>query len=289
MVDVSEISATCRSIWPFSSASRARGGWGSQLHQLGRERLAEPHVTAKLIQRDKTAMTKIFIPATCEEDWRKLLAKPDRHWKAGYSAMALAHAWQTKGDFPDVVRAVLDQCGFNELTDLELLVAFPEYKVPLPGGKRASQSDIFALAKGGGKLIAITVEGKVTEGFDRRVEEWLKAREPGSGKPDRLAFLCHTLGLSTDQVAFVRYQLLHRTASAVIKAGDFNAPVALMMVHCFVGQGEDETTQQKRRQQFEDYRAFARLFGIKAEKDHVMSAGQVEGKKLLLAWVEDKL
>jgi len=41
---------------------------------------------------------------------------------------------------------------------IEILAAFPEYKVPLLGGRRASQNDIFILAKGAGQLVSIMVE-----------------------------------------------------------------------------------------------------------------------------------
>jgi hypothetical protein len=35
-------------------------------------------------------MSKIFIPANKPEDWKSLLAEPDKHWKTGYSAKTLA-------------------------------------------------------------------------------------------------------------------------------------------------------------------------------------------------------
>lgn len=44
-------------------------------------------------------MSHIYIPTTSPEDWRRLLAEPDKHWKRGYSARALACCWETEG-FP---------------------------------------------------------------------------------------------------------------------------------------------------------------------------------------------
>ncbi|MFC1871381.1 DUF6946 family protein [Chloroflexota bacterium] len=35
-------------------------------------------------------MSKFFIPANTPEDWKHLLAKPDKHWKTGNSAKTLA-------------------------------------------------------------------------------------------------------------------------------------------------------------------------------------------------------
>ena len=43
----------------------------------------------------------------------------------------------------------------------ELLLAIPEYKVPLPGASRGdSQNDVLARARTGVRTFAITVEGK---------------------------------------------------------------------------------------------------------------------------------
>ena len=43
---------------------------------------------------------KFFRPTNNPEEWRQLLAKPDKHWKTGYSAKTLAYCWQETGDFP---------------------------------------------------------------------------------------------------------------------------------------------------------------------------------------------
>jgi hypothetical protein len=41
-----------------------------------------------------------------------------------------------------------------------MLFSIPAYRVPLPGGRRASQTDLFALARANDGLAAIAVEGK---------------------------------------------------------------------------------------------------------------------------------
>jgi hypothetical protein len=52
------------------------------------------------------------------------------------------------------------------LGDLEFLVGLPEHSTPLPGGRTASQTDLFVLARRGtGSLVAIAVEGKALEPF----------------------------------------------------------------------------------------------------------------------------
>ena len=154
-----------------------------------------------------------------------------------------------------------------------MLVAFPEYKVPLPGGHRASQNDIFILAKGVGQLVSITVEGKVSEPFGNTIAEW-KA-QAGRGKETRLKYLCNLLKLDPASVDHIRYQLLHRTASALIEANKFNAPNALMLVHSF--SREDEW--------FDDYERFLTLLGVTGRPDSMVLTKNIQGVNLYLGWV----
>ena len=92
--------------------------------------------------------TKIYLPTTGSHDWQWLLANPGLHWKHGASAMALADAWEDAEAWPESVAAAL--ATDTELLGLELLLAIPEYQVPLPGGSTASQTDLFVLGRGPG-------------------------------------------------------------------------------------------------------------------------------------------
>jgi len=74
--------------------------------------------------------------------------------------------------FPEDVRKVFKKCGLELFRDIQLLLAIPEYKVPFPGGQRASQNDIFVLATGNDQLVSIMVEGKVSEPFGQTIGEW---------------------------------------------------------------------------------------------------------------------
>ena len=217
---------------------------------------------------------KFFRPINDPEEWRQLLAKPDRHWKTGYSAKALAYCWQEAEGFPFEVSQMFLSSGIDVFRDIEILLAFPEYKVPLPGGLRASQSDIFLLAKGTGQLISIVVEGKVSEPFGDTIAEW-KA-QPGNGKETRLNYLCDLLKLDIDGVDHVRYQLLHRTASALIEAKRFNAPNALMLVHSF----------SRGNEWFEDYQQFLALFGARGGIDSLVFAKNIDGVNLYFGWAK---
>ena len=213
-------------------------------------------------------MSKIYIPATSAEQWAQFLAEPVKHWQPGFSARTLAYSWQEAEGFPSEVSAALAA----QFQELEVLLALPEHKVPLPGGSRSSQTDIWVLARSAGDLVSIAVEGKVSEPFGSTIDEW--RLDASAGKLQRLAYLLKLLGL-TSVPGTVRYQLLHRTASAVIEAQRFNAAHAVMLVHSFSRSSE----------WFQDYSAFVALMGGSAVDNGLVSVGVRSGVSLHLAWV----
>ena len=224
-------------------------------------------------------MSKFFIPANSPEDWKQLLADPDKQWKTGYSAKSLAYCWQKTNDFPRSIKRVFGDSGIHLFQDIELLLAFPEWKVPLSGGRRASQNDIFVLAKGSNQLISIMVEGKVREPSREVVSEWKS--DKSKGKQTRLNYLCDLLRLNREQVGHIRYQLLHRTASAVIEAKRFNTENALMLVHSFSQENEQES------EGFQDYCQFLSLFGLKGRMNSLTRPTNIRGTRLYFGWVNE--
>ena len=238
-------------------------------------------------------MSKIFIPADSMDYWKlaifgadereqkrqaaRLLAEVPRpkNWKKNHSAMLLARTWLgSRGRFPGSVMRAFEKSSFSVFHSAELLFGLAEYKVPLPPYNRpASQTDLLIIAKGAGGLATIAVEGKVEEDFDELVCE--KMKNASKGRKDRLSFLCHQLCLQEDQVLQTRYQLLHRTVSALLMAGKLGAKNALMLVHSFSDKNEH----------FDDYSAFAALFGIEAHPDRVYFAKELNGVNLYLGWV----
>lgn len=94
----------------------------------------------------------------------------------------------------------------------------------------------------------------------------------------RLDYLKEQLGLFEEINPNVRYQLLHRTASAVIEARRFNAKTAVMVVHSFSQQNE----------WFDDYSAFMALFGKSAGVGELVSVGYVDGIELFLGWAKGR-
>jgi HD domain len=223
-------------------------------------------------------MSSIYLPTTGSSDWQWLLARPDIHWKYGASAMALADAWEQAGGWPEPVAAAL--ATDPDLSDLELLFAVPEHEVPLPGGSTASQTDLFVLARcPDGDLVTIAVEGKVEERFgDQTVSEW-RASE-SKGRKARLEYLLDVLGLpDDDRLGSIRYQLLHRTASAVIEARRFGARHAVMLVQSF----------SPTHAWFQDFAAFAALYETNVAEGSVSRACELDEVALHLGWVSDVL
>jgi len=215
-------------------------------------------------------LKRIVVPTQSPEDWKRLLAKPDLHWKAGYSAMTLAQSWEAAHPcVPPEIAAALDSEPI--LRNLELLLAIPEYQVNLPGGQRPSQTDVLALMRGSAGLVAVAVEGKVDEAFGPTVGQ--KRAEASAGVDERLAWLIDHLGLDVVPDT-VRYQLLHRTASALLVAEQFDAAAALMLVHSF----------SPTALWFDDFAAFAALFGVEAQVGGVARVGTFGGIPLFIGW-----
>jgi hypothetical protein len=226
------------------------------------------------LKKGRALLNNIYIPTTKPEDWQSLLADPEKHWRRGYSARALAYCWQEADGFPDCVKRAFKKSDINLFQNIEILLAIPEHKVSLSDGYRTSQNDLFVLAKNNDQLISIAVEGKVSEPFGETVSKWLKHHTPGRIK--RLDFLCTELCLAAANVSNIRYQLLHRTASAILEAKKFNAPNALMLVHSF-----SQTDEW-----FENYALFAALFGIDAKKNRIHLASKIGAIQLYLGWVK---
>jgi hypothetical protein len=150
--------------------------------------------------------------------------------------------------------------------------------VPLEGGGKATQKDLFVLARNDTGLVAMMVEGKVVVPLGPTVGEWLVNASPR--KRARLSALAAHLGLAVDRLPNeLRYQLLHRAASAVIEAGRFHALTTVMIVHSYSADSR----------WFDDYEAFVRRFaGAGAERvaaGAVLRLATTGGIDLSSAWV----
>lgn len=185
-------------------------------------------------------MTRTFAPTCGLASWRARLADPEKHWKRGASAFEAAVSWElaakTPRGIPNAVAALLDQVP--QLSGAELLFSFPEHRVRLPGGSRASQTDVWTVLRGPDGMISMGVEAKAGESFDKTIEVWHADKSPG--KAARLSYLAGILCCPEGFPSSIRYQLLHRTASAIIEARRIGAHNAVMMVQSFREQSPSE-------------------------------------------------
>ena len=125
-------------------------------------------------------------------------------------------------------------------------------------------------------LAVMAVEGKVDESFGPFVSEWLEGAS--ADKERRLANLRGTLGLQDAAVEQLRYQFLHRAASAIYEAHRYRARVAVMMVQSF----------DPRHAGLTSFQAFAAAVGA-SEADAGRLVGPVicEEIELYLGWATE--
>ena len=218
-------------------------------------------------------MARILTFTSGPEDWQALLADPVKHWRTGYSARTLAHCWEAADGFPPEVAEALQRTNEPLLADLTPVLAIPEFKAALPGGIRPSQNDLFVLANAAKGPVSIMVEGKVSESFGPTLDKW--RGDASRGKEQRLRFLQRTLGLAKRPAGSIRYQILHRAASAVITGEQYRAAAAVMLVHSF----------SEQRVGWADYQSFAALLGVDAIEGVVQRLGRDSTIPLFGVWV----
>ena len=218
-------------------------------------------------------MKRIFVPTQSGSDWQRLLGKPKLHWKKGRSAMSAAACWEDANpNLPSDILRVLEDSKDPSLTGLELLAAIPEWEVDLPGGERPSQTDVLAIARNAMNLVILGIEAKVDETFGPTIAE--KMAEPSSDQLERLAYLEMELGRSEPFPGAIRYQLLHRSVSALLTARAFHAPVAVMLVHSF----SPNSTWR------DDFSAFCTELSCKQLTSDLFEVPNITDRRLLLGW-----
>jgi hypothetical protein len=192
------------------------------------------------------------------DDWR-LRAAPkggDLQWKEGRSAYECARAWcdaaaSPAGPIPPEIAELLQSHG--DTRGVSLRSAIPELSVrfdKLRGEPR--NSDLCALADSGSGLLAISIEAKADEPFDKLVKDVLQdavARIAGDQRTNavtRIQQLASALlperteGLPS--LGDLRYQLLTAVAGTLAYAEQSKAARAVFIVHEFV---TSETSDEK--------------------------------------------
>src|SRR5687768_6398220 len=113
-------------------------------------------------------MSRLHIGTRGVADWRQRLARPECHWKRGYSAFETAVsseiAARTARGLPEpIVRALSN----TPVADAVLLLGVAEHKVALRGRGYDSQCDVWALLTSAAGQVSLTVEAKANESFGK--------------------------------------------------------------------------------------------------------------------------
>lgn len=203
------------------------------------------------------------------------LGKGEEHWKVGRSAHSLCTLWHAANGIPASVKTVLQTSP--ALEGLGLVDGFMERLVDLGDGRQPSQTDLMAVCADQRGLVVMAVEGKVDETFGKHVGKW---RDGSPTKEARLKRLCTLLGLNIDAVAPLRYQLLHRTASAMLEARRYRTSRAALLVHSFCPLNSG----------FDDFSQFVRAMGFPAPAvNRMLEPRLVSGHELSVGWVAERL
>jgi hypothetical protein len=222
-------------------------------------------------------MKRILIPTKDGSDWQRFLAKPVLHWQKGFSAMTAAASWEAAaGELPPEIPALLNSSGADVLENLKLLAAIPEWETELEGGVTTSKTDVLALCRNETGLCAVAVEAKVNEDFGPLVET--KRKKASTGQSDRLDSLQRLLGM-VPLSGSIRYQLLHRTASALLTAKLFHADTAVMLIQSFGNKASLRT----------DFHNFCQALNAQRIGSNIYSVTAKESPKLFLAWCQGDL
>lgn len=246
-------------------------------------------------------MSRLVIETQGLCDWRSRLADPIKHWRREFSAFELAVQWEMAGSerknesgMPQEINRLLDGL-VSQAVPRKMLVGIVEHKVQLEHGVTASQNDMWAIVRVGDDLLSLAIEGKAGEGFDELVADWLKdgSRGPNgeedkkrtSKKPQRLASLQDILGIAGADVGHLRYQLLHRTASALIEAERIGAKYAAMIIQSF----KNPKRNADGMAHFDDFQRFGAALGVTVEAGRLSPMIDRKGIGLCLGWASCEL
>jgi hypothetical protein len=156
----------------------------------------------------------------------------------------------------------------------ELVAGFFEHPTALDTQLAPSQTDIMVICGLQTGLGVLAVEGKAAETFGEFVSQWKKSQ----GREERYAWVCSLLGLDPPQCTGLRWQLFHRTASAILEAKRFRAGHAIMLVHHFSGYHGSVA----------DFQSFAEALGLVGAAPGALSAPKIiGGVSLRFGWVCD--
>lgn len=223
-----------------------------------------------------------------------------RHFKEGHSAFELTHRWKNVGSrMPEPIYSIFQNSGITDVRDIEILQIYVEYPVFLDSLRTPSKNDLMIFCKSTiAPKIVVAVEAKCAETFAERVQTWIRAPDsPNSRKQrklfkapvsivgrkeKRLAFLNEVLSVTISPDSHLRYQLLHRTASAILTARQTFANIAVVLIQAFTQSDSN----------YADFMEFCKFLGIqKPTRDTVLGpyfADLIPQTPIYFVYVQDR-
>jgi hypothetical protein len=224
-------------------------------------------------------MSRLCIATRGIGSWRERLASPETQWRRCYSAFETAVSWEyassSSTGLPQPIAELFRDTPYENLV---LQLAIAEHKVDLPGGRAASQCDVWAVVKTSKGMLSLTVEAKARETFgDDILERWLDAggtEESKSNRKTRWDYVQSHLPKS-ESFFQVRYQILHRCAASVIEAKRLGFQHAAFVVQAFNSPEES----------FQNYAAFCQALQIPGKRGGLATTS-VDGVSLSVGWAD---
>ena len=215
--------------------------------------------------------------------WGKLVG--GRNWADYRSAKRCAETWLPYDTFPKIVESAF--ATQDELSGIVLKKAIVEHRGSTPARGSSSATDIMVHAEMKDQKIAISVEAKVDEGFDKISCKWLTAGKSINSPENRklrLSEMCKYLGVDPTKVEKIRYQLIHRTYSSCIEAEAISAEYAMLLIHSFSPDGI-------KRPGWNDFVDWARLLSgnnkATLDPNRPWVCKTIHKKTVWFLWIED--
>jgi len=227
---------------------------------------------------------RFYVPVASIEQIRSVVRK--EKWAHRRSAQELAQSWFGRQAIPLRVQRALDACG--EFGHTRIVRGVFEHGDLLNGPPGPSRTDLMLHIVSGSAPGVIAIEGKVDEGFDHPVRTWLLRGKKGSeSRPARLRYLGSCLGIEIPHGSSLRYQLIHRTVSAISEARRCGAKRALMLVHAFT-LNNPKCDPKKAQVQKTHFCEFGQAMKVKMPSaDGIHGPITVDGVRLWFGWVDD--
>lgn len=188
-------------------------------------------------------------PLKTIDDWIEAVGR--KNWVPSYSAYECAMRWRgVTSVLPEPLNYVMRNSGIEVLQGLRPESIVAEHAVFLDTLTTPSRTDIMAFCSNSTHdRVVVAVEAKSREPFSDRVFRWIRTADRTVSaqqqklfdvsnaivvrKERRLAFLNQVLGTNIDINSELRYQLVHRTASAVLEARNLRAKAAIVVIQAF--------------------------------------------------------